>query len=99
MKKKIALIPAIALLGAGCAPGISGSYTPANGRAIFESLTFKSGGKVEINFQGAIVEGDYVVEDGKVKITGPEGSRLLTIEGNCIDGGDGLIGLGKYCKS
>ncbi|HPF26586.1 MAG TPA: hypothetical protein P5528_06615 [Steroidobacteraceae bacterium] len=89
----------LALLAAGCAPGVSGSYTPASSNAMFQSLTFKSGGKVEFTILGATIEGNYEVEDGKVKLTGPEGSRLLNIDGNCLDGGDGLIGLGRYCRS
>ena len=97
--KKIAIAVCIAMFAAGCAPGVSGTYKPANGNAIFQSLTFKSGGKVEIEVFGSVVEGNYEVEDGKVKLTGPAGSRLMTIEGDCIDGGTGLIGLGRYCRS
>jgi predicted anti-sigma-YlaC factor YlaD len=82
------------LLTAGCSGLVSGSYQPANGGAHFESLVFKSGGKVEITFQDAVIEGDDEIDDGKAKITGPEGSRLFTIVG-----GSGLIGLGRYCRS
>ena len=97
--KKISIAACLALLAAACSPGISGTYKPAGSGAIFQSLTFKSGGKVEIAVFGAVVEGTYEVEDGKVKLTGPEGSRLMTIDGDCIDGGTGLIGLGRYCRS
>jgi len=87
------------LIAAGCSPGVSGSYKPASNNAAFQELTFKSGGKVEITFFGATVEGTYEVEEGKVKLTGPEGSRVMTIDGECLDGGQGLIGLGRYCRS
>jgi hypothetical protein len=97
--KKISMAMGMALLAAGCAPGISGSYKPANGNAIFQSLTFKPGGKVEVTFMGATIEGAYEVEDDKVKLTGPEGTRLLKIDGDCLDGGEGLIGLGRYCRA
>jgi hypothetical protein len=97
--KRIPILLCLVILAAGCSPGVSGSYKPAGGGAVFQSLTFKSGGKVELTFFGATVEGDYEVEDGKVKLTGPEGSRVLTIDGDCLDGGQGLAGLGRYCRS
>jgi hypothetical protein len=97
--KRSATAICLAVLAAGCAPGVSGNYKPASRNAIFQSLTLKSGGKVEFTFMGATIEGTYEVEDGKVKLTGPEGSRLLIIDGECLDGGDGLIGLGRYCRS
>ncbi len=97
--KRISIALGIALLAAGCGGPVSGTYTPAGNGALFESLVFKSGGKVEITFLGMVIEGAYEISDGKLKLTGPEGSSLLTIDGNCIDGGSGLIGLGKYCRT
>jgi hypothetical protein len=44
-------------------------------------------------------KGTYEVEEGKVKLTGRAVSRLLTIDGNCLGGGDGLIGPGRYGRS
>lgn len=96
---KVPVLLCLAVLTAGCEPSVTGSYKPASRDAVFESLVFKSGGKVELTILGATLEGNYEVEDGKVKLTGSEGSRLLQIDGDCLDGGSGLAGMGRYCRS
>lgn len=91
---------AVAILAgllAACGSGIDGTYL-SEGDGFFESLTFKSGGKVEITFMGMTKEGDYELEGGKkVKITMGGDTQILTIDDKgCLDGG-GLIG--RYCKA
>ena len=87
----------VALLGcAGCNSGVQGKYLGGD-EGFFESLDFKSDGKVEITFMGSAREGTYVVEDSKVKVTAGGDTQIFTIrDDGCLDGG-GLVG--SYCKN
>ena len=81
----------IAMLSA-CGNGLSGTYGK-KGEVNFE---FHSNGKVELDILGPIQEATYVVEDGKVKISGAQGTMVLRIdEKGCLDGG---AMMGKLCK-
>ena len=50
-----------------CATTLSGTYTTKDG--IQQSFTFKEDNKVQVSAFGIDVEGDYVIEDGKITIT------------------------------
>jgi hypothetical protein len=81
----------IAMLSA-CGNGLSGTYGK-KGEVNFE---FHSNGKVELDILGPIQEASYVVEDGKVKISGAQGTMVLRIDDKgCLDGG---AMMGKLCK-
>jgi hypothetical protein len=82
------------VLLAGCGSSLSGKYGDAKGA----NLNFHSNGKVEIDFLGPVQEASYVVEEGKVKISGVAnaGTLILKIDDKgCLDGG---AMLGKLCK-
>lgn len=81
----------LALLSA-CGNGLSGTY----GKKGEVNLDFHSNGKVELDIIGAVQEATYVVEDGKVKISGAQGTLVLRIDDKgCLDGG---AMMGKLCK-
>ena len=83
---------ATALLLAACrGNNLSGIYADKNGQTRFE---FQSNGKMLMSFSGlagasAATELTYVVEDGKVKLSGDggkEGNLVLTIDNKgCIE--------------
>ena len=81
----------IAILSA-CGNGLSGTYGK-KGEVNFE---FHSNGKVELDIMGPVQEATYIVEDGKVKISGAQGTMVLRIDDKgCLDGG---AMMGKLCK-
>ena len=81
----------VAMLSA-CGNGLSGTYGK-KGEVNFE---FHSNGKVELDILGPIQEGTYVVEDGKVKISGAQGTMVLRIDDTgCLEGD---VMMGKLCK-
>ena len=91
----IALAAAAALLGAGCGSSVSGTYS-GKGSGMLDKLEFKSDGKVELSFMGAIQEGSFVVEDKRVKITNAGSTQIFRIDDKgCLDAG---AILGRYCK-
>ena len=66
------------------------------GGPVRAKLEFKSGGKVELSFMGAIQEGSFVVEDQRVKITNAGSTQIFRIDDKgCLDAG---AILGRYCK-
>jgi hypothetical protein len=80
---------------AGCGSGVEGKYLGGD-QGFFESMEFKSDGKVEITFMGSIREGTYVVEDDRVKVTAGGDTQIFTVrDDGCLAGG-GLVGT--YCK-
>jgi hypothetical protein len=86
-----AAVSALMLLG-GCGNSLSGTY----GKKGDVSFEFHSNGKVELDILGPIQEANYVVEDGKVKISAAQGTMVLRIdEKGCLDGG---AMMGKLCK-
>jgi len=91
----IALAAAAAVLGAGCGSSVSGTYS-GKGSGMLDKLEFKSDGKVELSFMGAIQEGSFVVEDKRVKITNAGSTQIFRIDDKgCLDAG---AILGRYCK-
>ncbi len=68
-------LAALTLLLAGCSSGPQGTYKDEMGLA---SYTFKSG-TVTVSMMGTETEMPYRVEDGKVKIGGPQGAMVLAI--------------------
>ncbi len=52
----------------GCKTVLKGTYTSKEG-LIKQSFTFKEDNKVEVSAFGIDVEGEYVIEDGKITIT------------------------------
>jgi hypothetical protein len=87
---------ALCTVTAACGGGVQGEYLGKDGETFFNSLTFRSDGKVEIVFVGAKHEGTYEVDDGAVTMTAPNGDKTLlrpNAEG-CLT--NSLIGT--YCK-
>lgn len=88
----------VALLLAACSGGMQGDYVDNSGMFTYK---FKSGGKVEVIMvimgTKEIVETDYKLEDGNVKVTGQGGiQQVMPIDKNgCLDAG-GIVG--KLCK-
>ena len=89
------LAAAVAALATGCGNSISGIYS-GKGSGMLDKLEFKSDGKVELSFMGAIQEGSFVVEDKRVKITNAGSTQIFKIDDKgCLDAG---AILGRYCK-
>lgn len=51
-----------------CTTKLKGTYTNADG-LIKQSFTFKDDDKVDVSAFGINVEGEYLIEDGKITIT------------------------------
>lgn len=51
-----------------CTTKLNGTYTSTD-EIIEQSFTFKEDNKVEVSAFGINVEGDYLIEDGKITIT------------------------------
>jgi hypothetical protein len=82
------------VLLAGCGNSLSGKYGDPKG----VNLDFHSNGKVELDVLGPVQEASYVVEDGKVKISGVANTGTLVLkidDKGCLDGG---VMLGRLCK-
>jgi hypothetical protein len=80
----------------GCGGGLDGTYTSEDG-GLIDSITFKSGGKVELVGMGMTKEGDFEMDGSdRVKITVAGETNIFSIDDKgCINGG-GI--LGKFCK-
>ena len=90
----LAFVAVMTLTGCGGGGGLSGTYTGEDG--MFDSLTFKSGGKVEIVFMGMTSEIEFAREGDTVKFTNDGQTSIFAIDDKgCLVGG-GL--LGTYCK-
>jgi len=73
--KKLCVVVLASLLAA-CGSGLDGSYTDSMGTT---TLTFESDDKVLMNVMGVETELDYRVEDGKLKISSPMGTQVMSI--------------------
>lgn len=51
-----------------CATTLNGTYTNKEG-LVEQSFTFKENNKVEVSAFGIDIEGEYLIEDGKITIT------------------------------
>jgi hypothetical protein len=82
---------------AACGGGVEGEYVGKQGESFFDSLTFRSDGKVEVVLIGVRHEGSYEVDGDHVTITAPNGDRNpLRLESNgCLT--HPIAGI--YCKS
>lgn len=77
MKKLFALTAALLL--AACGAKVSGTYVDKEGMVSFD---FGSNGKVTQTAMGIETELPYEVEDNKVKLQGPGGVMVLTLQGD-----------------
>jgi hypothetical protein len=77
----------IALFLAGCGGGMSGTYADEGGLA---SLEFKDDGTVYMSLLGVTVAGEYELDGERVIIEGPNGSQVLTQNGERLEGGLGM---------
>ena len=90
-----AVLAAVSMSACG-GTALEGTYTGQEG-TIIDSLTFKSGGKVDVRLIGITHEGTYEIDGDTVTVIGADGTRTpLTIASSgCLEGG-GLVGT--YCK-
>jgi hypothetical protein len=86
----------ICAVTAACGGGVQGEYLGKDGETLFNSLTFRSDGKVEIVFVGGKHEGRYEADGESIVMTSPNGDKtLLRVNANgCLT--NSLIGI--YCK-
>lgn len=86
------LAATLGVLG-GCSDSLSGTYGK-KGEVNFE---FHADGKVDLDVIGPVQEANYVVEDGKVKISNTRiGTMVMKIDAaGCLDGG---AMMGTLCK-
>jgi hypothetical protein len=77
--------------------GVEGQYVGRKGESFFDSLTFRSDGRVEVVLIGVRHEGAYEVDGDQVTITAPNGERtpLRRDSSGCLTHAIG----GTYCKS
>jgi hypothetical protein len=96
MRVLTAIAPVVCLVMA-CGGGVEGEYIGKKGESFFDSLTLRSGGKLEVVLIGVRHEGAYVVEDDQVTITAPSGDRTpLRLDSNgCLT--HPIAGI--YCRS
>jgi hypothetical protein len=90
-------VVAAALAACGCGgTTVEGRYVGQND-TIIDALTFKSGGRVDVELIGVTHEGTYEIDGNSVTVVAPNGTKTaLTVASNgCLEGG-GLVGT--YCK-
>lgn len=87
-------ILAASLLLAACGAKVSGVYA-GDDDSFFDSLTFKSGKYVEIDFGGETGELPYEIDGDRIRIASSDGPAVMRIDGKCLDGGSFV---GRYCK-
>ena len=96
MLARVCILIIVTAFLAGCGSKMSGKYIADNSGSLYKQLNFTSGTKVEITAVVGVVEGTYVVEGDKVKITVGMATHIFTKDSNgCLDGGGGM---GKFCK-
>jgi hypothetical protein len=85
-----------ALLLTGCGGGVDGTYVGGND-SVLQSMTFKSGGKVDVALvTGVGGEGTYEVDGNKVRVSANGTTTELTIgDDHCLHG---PLGIGTLCK-
>ena len=100
--RALVLLALLSLFGACGGGGLEGTYsgTDASGErtGFLDSITFKSGNRLEATFIGQTKQGTYSVE-GKVvtlKVADDDSPEVLTImDDGCLEG-RGI--LGRYCR-
>lgn len=100
--RAIALLILLPLFGACGGGGLEGTYsgTDAKGErtGFLDSITFKSGNRLEASFLGQTKRGTYSVEGKEVtlKVADDDSPEVLTImDDGCLEG-RGI--LGRYCR-
>ena len=85
-----------ALLVAGCSSGVKGTYLGGDD-SLMQSMTFKSGGKVDIVLANGIGgEGTFEVDGDKIRVSANGTTNELTIgKDDCLHG---PLMLGTLCK-
>jgi hypothetical protein len=83
-------------LTAACGGGVEGEYVGRKGESFFDSLTFRSDGKVEVVMIGVRHEGIFEADGDHVTITAPNGQKTpLTLDSSgCLTHPI----AGTYCK-
>jgi hypothetical protein len=87
----------VCALTAACGgSGVQGEYVGKKGESFFDSLTFRSDGKVEVVLIGVHHEGSYLVDGDQVTLTSPSGERtpLRLDSSGCLT----HPVAGTYCK-
>lgn len=94
----LSLATVFALYLAACGGGgLKGTYTP-QGFSPIDSITFKSGGKVEVSSMGPTTEGTFEIDGDRVRITFAGQTTIFTIDKQgCLDSG-AAFGARKFCK-
>jgi hypothetical protein len=82
-----AALAALALLAAGCGARLSGTYADESGLG---RLEFKDDGTAYMTTFGGTIACTYEVDGEHVILTGPNGSQVLTLTGDRLDGGLGF---------
>ncbi len=100
--RAITLLLLLPLFGACGGGGLEGTYsgTDPNGErtGFLDSITFKSGNRLEASFLGQTKQGTYSVEGKEItlKVADDDSPELLTImDDGCLEG-RGI--LGRYCR-
>jgi hypothetical protein len=83
----LGLAAAIALGLAACSAGMSGTYATEGGRG---SLEFRRNGTVYMTTFGGTFACKYEVDGDRVIVKGPNGSQVLTKDGDRLDCGLGM---------
>jgi len=81
------VIAALALLSSGCGDRLSGTYADEAGLG---SLEFKGDGTAYVTTFVGTIACTYEVDGEHVILKGPNGSQVLTLRGDRLDGGLGV---------
>ena len=82
-----AVIAVLALLAAGCGARLSGTYADETGLG---SLELKDDGTAYMTTFGGTIACTYEMDGEHVILKGPNGSQVLTLKGDRLDGGLGF---------
>lgn len=86
----------VCVVATSCAAGVEGEYVGKKDESFFDSLTFRSDGKVDVVMIGVRHEGSYEVDSDQVTITAPNGQKtpLKLDSSGCLTHPI----AGTYCK-
>lgn len=92
----VAVALVLCVTATACGGGVEGEYVGKKGESFFDSLTFRSDGKVEVVMIGVRHEGTFEADGDQVTITAPNGDRtpLRLDSGGCLTHPI----AGTYCK-
>jgi len=84
------------VLATACGGGVEGEYVGKKGESFFDSLTFRSDGKVDVVMIGVRHEGTFEADGDEVTITAPNGQKtpLKLDSSGCLTHPI----AGTYCK-